>query len=214
MFTGIVQSQGEVVAIDEVDGVVRLSVDLGPAAAGLEPGASVATNGTCLTAAAVDDGSTVVGFDVIGETMALTNLCDLAVGDRVNIERSLRFGDELGGHILSGHVAGTARVAEIEADGRNRTMWFDVEPEHLASLVWKGWIALDGASLTISRVDRATNRIAVSLIPETLARTTLGSVEVGDRVNLELDHQTQTIVQTVRDLLTDDDFRRQLLDQP
>jgi riboflavin synthase len=123
----------------------------------------------------------------------------------------LKFGDELGGHILSGHVAGTASVAEIVADGDNRTMWFDVDPGHMPYLMWKGWVALDGASLTISRVDREKNRIAVSLIPETLTRTTLGDVAIGDRVNLELDAQTQTIVHTVRDLLTDPTYRAQLL---
>jgi len=184
MFTGIVQRRCPVVA-------------------------SVANNGRCLTASHID--GTRVRFDVVGETLELTNLGPVAVGDRVNIERSLRFGDELGGHILSGHVAGTATVAEIVAAGANRTMWFDIDPDHMPYLMWKGRVALDGASLTISRVDRETDRIAVSLIPETLERTTLGEVEVGDRVNLELDAQTQTIVRTVRDLLTDPTYRAQLL---
>lgn len=209
MFTGIVQRRCAVVDVEHVDGVGRLTVDLDTLAEGLEPGASVANNGTCLTASHID--GTRVRFDVVGETLELTNLGTVAAGDRVNIERSLRFGDEVGGHILSGHVAGTATVAEIVAEGANRTMWFDIDPDHMPYLMWKGWVALDGASLTISRVDRETDRIAVSLIPETLERTTLGEVEVGDRVNLEVDAQTQTIVHTVRELLTDPTYRAQLL---
>ena len=210
MYTGIVQGQCEVLSVEVVDGVGTLVVDLGALAEGLEPGASVSVNGVCLTVTGLDGAG--VGFNVIGETFASSNLGSVAAGDRVNIERSLKFGDELGGHVLSGHIADTVTVAEIEADGANRTMWFDVAPQHMRYLLWKGWVALDGASLTISRVDRAAGRIAVSLIPETLARTTLGRVSVGDRVNLEIDAQTQAIVSTVEDLLSDSEMRFQLLE--
>lgn len=211
MFTGIVQDQCEVIAKEVTDGVCRMTVDLGEHAEGLQLGASVANNGACLTAAKIDGG--IVRFDVIGETLSLTNLADVAVGDRVNIERSLKFGDELGGHILSGHVSGTATVSEIEADGDNRTMWFDVEPEHMRNLLWKGWISLDGASLTISRVDREANRIAVSLIPETLERTTLGRAVPGTKINIEVDAQTQTIMHAVQELFLDESLRAQVLGQ-
>lgn len=210
MYTGIVQGQCEVLSVEVVDGVGTLVVDLGALAEGLELGASVSINGVCLTVTGVE-GAEVV-FNVIGETFASSNLGSVAAGDRVNVERSLKFGDELGGHILSGHIADTVTVAEIEADGANRTMWFDVAPPHMRYLLWKGWVALDGASLTVSRVDRGANRIAVSLIPETLARTTLGRVTVGDRVNLEIDAQTQAIVTTVEDLLSDPEMRSQLLE--
>ena len=209
MYTGIVQGQCEVLSVEVVDGVGTLVVDLGALAEGLELGASVSLNGVCLTVTGAEGGE--VAFNVIGETFASSNLGSVAAGDRVNVERSLKFGDELGGHILSGHIADTVTVAEIEADGANRTMWFDVAPPHMRYLLWKGWVALDGASLTVSRVDRGANRIAVSLIPETLARTTLGRVSVGDRVNLEIDAQTQAIVTTVEDLLSDPDMRSQLL---
>lgn len=209
MFTGIVQGMGEVVDISTQAGICRLTVDLGPHAEGLGTGASVANNGTCLTVSGI--GGSHVSFDVIAETMDCTNLGSLSVGDRVNIERSLRFGDELGGHILSGHVSGTARVCEIIADGDNRTMWFEVDPPLMSCLLWKGWVALDGASLTISGVDRDRSRIAVSLIPETLERTTLGLVSTGDQVNLEIDAHTQTIVHTVRDALSDPELRAQIL---
>ena len=209
MFTGIVQGMGRVVDVETVEGICRLTVDLGPHADGLRPGASVANNGACLTASHIDGSR--VRFDVIAETMERTNLGSLAAGDSLNIERSLRFGDELGGHVLSGHVSGTATVSEIIADGDNRTMWFDVDRPLMRYLLWKGWVAFDGASLTISKVDRDNNRIAVSLIPETLERTTLGRVAVGDPVNLEVDAHTQAIVHTVQDLLSDPDFRVQIL---
>ena len=209
MFTGIVQGMGRLAEIDTVDGIGRLTVDLGPHAEGLQAGASVANNGTCLTVSGVD--GSLVRFDVIAETMQRTNLGDLSVGDPINIERSLRFGDELGGHLLSGHVAGTATVHEIIAESDNRTMWFDVDESLMPYLLWKGWVALDGASLTISGVDRGAHRIAVSLIPETLERTTLGRVAAGDAVNIEIDAHTQAIVHTVRDLLSDSDFRAQVL---
>lgn len=210
MYTGIVQGQCEVLSVEVVDGVGTLVVDLEALAEGLELGASVSINGVCLTVTGVEGAE--VAFNVIGETFASSNLGAVAAGDRVNVERSLKFGDELGGHILSGHIADTVTVAEIEADGANRTMWFDVAPPHMRYLLWKGWVALDGASLTVSRVDRGANRIAVSLIPETLARTTLGRVTVGDRVNLEIDAQTQAIVTTVEDLLSDPEMRSQLLE--
>ncbi|MCH9837996.1 riboflavin synthase, partial [bacterium] len=121
MFTGIVQGLCEVVGIDDRNGVRRLRVRLGERANDLEVGASVANNGVCLTAAAID--GDVVAFDVIAETVQLTNLRDIKSGSSVNIERSLRFGDELGGHILSGHVSGTITVSRIEIAGENRTVW-------------------------------------------------------------------------------------------
>jgi len=211
MFTGIVQALCEVIAVEDRDGVRRLVVDMGEHAVGVELGASIANNGVCLTATAVD--GPLVSFDVIAETVEVTNLQAVTVGSRVNIERSLKFGDELGGHILSGHVSGTITVTKIEADEANRTMWFAVPDEHMPYLMWKGWISIDGASLTISRVDRETNQIAVSLIPETIERTTLGSFQVGSVANLELDAQTQTIVTTVRAALQDPEMRELLQSQ-
>lgn len=211
MFTGIVQELCEVVAVEDRNGVRRLDVRLGDRADGLELGASVANNGVCLTASSIDEG--VVRFDVIAETVEVTNLRFVEAGNRVNIERSLKFGDELGGHILSGHVSGTIAVSKIESDGENRTIWFSVRPDHMPYLMWKGWIAIDGVSLTISRVDRDTNEVAVSLIPETIRRTTLGGFAVGSVANLEVDAQTQTIVNTVREVLRDPNMRELLQSQ-
>ncbi len=209
MFTGIVQAQCRVGAVVDVPGLRRLEIDLGTVAEGLVTGASVAINGTCLTATWISNGR--VAFDVIRESMARSNLGSLAVGDLANVERSLRFGDEIGGHILSGHVADVATVAQIDAGTNERTIWFDVPAQWLPFLFHKGFVALDGASLTISAIDRPRGRIAVSLIPETIERTTLGRIVVGDRVNLEIDAQTQTIVSTVERLLNDPQWRDQLL---
>jgi riboflavin synthase len=208
VFTGIVQGLCRVAAVTDEPGLRRLQVQLDDLASGLQLGASVAVNGTCLTATFVENGR--VGFDVIRESIARSNLGGLAVGDLVNVERSLKFGDEIGGHVLSGHVADVVTVAQIDTGPRERTVWFDVPREWLAFLFHKGFVALDGASLTIAAIERERGRISVSLIPETIERTTLGRVVVGDRVNLEIDVQTQTIVSTVERLLNDPDWRRQM----
>ena len=208
MFTGIVQGLCRVVSVVDESGLRRLQIDLGALADGLQTGASVSVNGTCLTATSVSNGR--VGFDVIRESMARSNLGSLNVGDMANIERSLKFGDEIGGHVLSGHIADVATVAQIDTGANERTIWFDVPRQWLPFLFHKGFVALDGASLTIAAIERARGRISVSLIPETIGRTTLGRIGVGDRVNLEIDVQTQTIVSTVERLLSDPDWRAQL----
>ncbi len=208
MYTGIVQGLCRVVAVTDEPGLRRVQVDLGELARGVEFGASIAINGVCLTAARIDGAR--VGFDVIRESIERSSLGGLVQGDHVNVERSLRFGDEIGGHVLSGHVADTVTVAQIDSGANERTVWFDVAAQWLPFLFHKGFVALDGASLTIAKVERARGRFAVSLIPETIARTTLGTVEVGARVNLEIDAQTQAIVTTVERLLRDPEFRRAL----
>ena len=213
MFTGIVQELAEVVAISQQDGITRLEIALSDARrAGLNGGASVAVNGTCLTVARQTPAA--VGFDVIAETMARTNLGRLEVGQRVNVERSATFADEIGGHRVSGHVSTTARIATITADEGNRVMRFAVTSEWLRLLFHKGFVALDGASLTISAIDRGACWIEVSLIPETLARTTLGFRSPGEEVNLEVDAETQAVVETVERLFQDPEWRRQVLSSP
>ncbi len=172
---------------------------MGDHAEGLQTGASVGVNGACLTAAAID--GTQVAFDVIRETLANTNLGDAAPGGLVNIERSFRVGDEIGGHILSGHVAAPVTVTEATADDGHRTITVAVPQSWMRYLMPKGFVALNGASLTIQELDRDRGTLTVSLIPETLARTTFDAVRVGDRLNLEVDAQTQAVVDTVRSLL-------------
>lgn len=205
MFTGIVQGVCPVVSCETHAGIARVAVDLDDLARGLELGASIALNGACVTATEID--GSLVGFDLIKETIELSNLGGLVAGTTVNVERSFRFGDEVGGHILSGHVAGVAVVTHIKSDDGHRLVTMAVPREWMAYLMLKGFVALDGASLTIAEVDRSAGTIAVSLIPETLARTTFSRVEVGDRINLEVDSQTQAIVDTVRAVLQDESLR-------
>jgi riboflavin synthase len=208
VFTGIVQGLCRVASVSDEQGLRRLQVQLDHLAAGLQTGASVSVNGTCLTATSIAGGR--VEFDVIRESVARSNLGGLSTGDLVNVERSLKFGDEIGGHVLSGHVADVVTVAQIDSGLNERTVWFDVPGQWMTFLFHKGFVALDGASLTIATIDRARSRISVSLIPETIERTTLGHLIVGDGVNLEIDVQTQTIVSTVERLLNDPEWRRQL----
>lgn len=204
MFTGIVQSRCPVVGVEDRQQLRRLAVDLGELATGVELGASIANNGVCLTASAVDQ--TVVSFDVIAETLSLTNIGQLTVGDRVNVERSFRVGDEVGGHILSGHVASGVPVVSIETDENLRVVQVEVPANWFRFVHLKGFVALDGASLTISHHDSAACTIGVSLIPETIARTSLGDCRIGDTLNLEVDAQTQAVVETVERVLASDRY--------
>jgi riboflavin synthase len=199
MFTGIVQGLKKVVSVGEEPSLRRLTLALDDMAKGVQLGASVAVNGTCLTVTGVSDGN--VDFDVIKETLDNTNLGELGVGDLVNVERSFRVGDEIGGHILSGHVSGLVEIARVEEDENLRNLYFSVPENWMKYLHHKGFVALDGASLTIASVDDVANQISVSLIPETISRTTLGEASVGRKVNLEVDAQTQAVVETVERVL-------------
>lgn len=142
-------------------------------------------------------------FDLVRETIGTTNLGDLRRGSRVNVERSLRVGDEVGGHLLSGHVSATVPVIEDRTEPGYRRLTVQIPEFWMRYLSLKGFVALNGASLTIAELDRQASTISVSLIPETLARTTFGDVRTGDRLNLEVDPQTQAIVDTVRSMLPD-----------
>lgn len=196
MFTGIVQAQVQVDEVVQRDNFVRLTLQAAPALLGmLQRGASIAVNGTCLTATEFDEAAGWVSFDVIDETLQKTNLGTLRPGNRVNFERSLKFGDEIGGHIVSGHVSATAEILAIKRSSDNCAMQLSFPAELAAFIQPKGFIAVDGASLTVGAIEGYS--FWLHLIPETLAVTTLGSKQVGDRLNLECDQQTVTIVQTV-----------------
>lgn len=196
MFTGIVQAQVQVNEVVQRDNFIRLTLQATPALLGmLQRGASIAVNGTCLTATEFDEAAGWVSFDVIDETLQKTNLGTLRPGNRVNFERSLKFGDEIGGHIVSGHVSATAEILAIKRSSDNCAMQLSFPAELAAFIQPKGFIAVDGASLTVGAIEGYS--FWLHLIPETLAVTTLGSKQVGDRLNLECDQQTVTIVQTV-----------------
>lgn len=199
MFTGIVQGTASLVSIEEKANfrthIIELPSALLP---GLETGASVAHNGCCLTVTGIEGNR--VSFDLIKETLRLTNLGDLQVGDLVNVERAARFNDEIGGHLMSGHIATTAEIAKILTSENNRQIWFKVQDQSLMKyILHKGFIGIDGISLTVGEV--TATRFCVHLIPETLERTTLGKKRLGERVNIEIDPQTQAIVDTVERVL-------------
>ncbi|MCZ4294184.1 riboflavin synthase subunit alpha [Vibrio sinaloensis] len=198
MFTGIVQGMAKVVAIEKKEKFQTHTVELiGSMNQGLEIGASVAHNGCCLTVTKVD--GELVDFDLMQATLALTNLGELAIGDRVNIERAAKFGDEIGGHSMSGHISLMGEVVDVIDTPNNRTLWFEIPQDMIKYVLAKGYIGLDGCSLTIGEVEGA--RFSVHLIPETLQRTLFGSREIGDKINVEFDPQTQAIVDTVERVL-------------
>ncbi len=182
MFTGIIGELGSVEAVDASDDGARLRIRA-ELASDLEPGDSVAVNGACLTATSVGDGE--FGADVMHQTLSLTTLGELETSSRVNLELPLRPTDRLGGHVVQGHVDGTATVAGVKADGFAKRLRLELPDELLPYVVERGSIAIEGVSLTIA--DLADSALQVSLIPETLERTTLGALEPGDRVNVECD---------------------------
>ncbi|WP_165855377.1 riboflavin synthase subunit alpha [Marinobacter sp. JSM 1782161] len=194
MFTGIVQGQAHVVSVDQKPGLATYVLEF-PAdqVEAVAIGASVSINGTCLTV--TRQAGNRLWFDAMQETLTLTTLDSLKAGDRINFERAARIGDEIGGHLLSGHVHTVAEVSRIEAPENNRTLYFRVPAHWMKYIFAKGYIAINGASLTIGEVEGDT--FNVHLIPETLRVTTFGDLTVGDSVNIEIDSQTQTIVDTL-----------------
>lgn len=196
MFTGIVQSSQALVRVDEKPGLKSFHFDFPPALRqGLALGASVAVDGVCLTVAALEGRD--VAFDVMAQTLAVTTLGTAVAGRRFNIERSAKMGDEIGGHPVSGHIDCTTRIVAITAPDNNRFVDYAI-PRQLAKYIFpKGFIALNGCSLTVADVDVARGVFRVCYIPETLRVTTHGEKRVGDSVNVEIDRQTQAIVDTV-----------------
>ncbi len=180
LFTGLVQDLGEVVAADASGDGVRLTI-----ATGLElsDGDSIAVNGVCLTATAIADGQ--FAADVMNETLRRSSLAEVAEGARVNLELPLRAADRLGGHFVQGHVDGVGGIWDMRDDGFARVVTVGVPADLMRYVVEKGSIAIDGVSLTVSAL--GDDWLQVSLIPETLERTILGGVTVGQPVNLEVD---------------------------
>ena len=212
MFTGIVQGLVAVKAVKEERDLSRIELDLGELAQGIELGASVAVNGTCLTVTRATD-SGVVSFDIIKETLDTTNLGALSAGSLVNVERSFKVGDEVGGHIVSGHVTATASLCDLRDEGHDRVLTFTLDPQWLRFVLHKGYVGVDGASITVSSVDRENSTFSISLIPETIERTTLGRLVIGEHVNVEVDSQTQTIVETIERVMQDPQMREAMMSQ-
>lgn len=196
MFTGIVQGLGTIASIEKGEAVWTFGIDL-PNTKGLERGASVAINGVCLTATAMEGDR--VAFDVINETLERTNLSDVQEGAKVNVERSLKMGDELGGHLLSGHIMGLGKITRRSDIGEGVDMTISAPPSMMKYINEKGYIGLNGASLTIGEV--LGDEFNIHLIPETLRLTTFDTVQIGDFINIEIDAMTQTIVATVERIM-------------
>jgi len=194
VFTGIVEELGRVRALTRRGAGWRLEVEARRVLDGSEPGGSVAVNGACLTVVAT--GAGWLGFDLAEETLAVTTLGALSPGDPVNLERPLRLGAPLGGHLVLGHVDGVGVVTTVREEGEGRALGVAVSEDLRALLIPKGSVAVDGVSLTVARLD--PEGFAVALIPHTLESTTLGSRQGGDRVNLEMD----VLGKYVRALLT------------
>lgn len=184
MFTGIVQDVGKVRARENRGGDVRIVIAFDRLRSGdFRIGDSICVQGCCLTATELLDGT--FSADVSRETLSLTTLGDLAVGSSVNLEPSLKAGDALGGHLVSGHIDGVAEVVSITGDARSSRLRIAVPSELARYIVRKGSVAVDGVSLTVNEVQDAT--FGVNIIPHTQTVTTLGKLTVGARVNLEVD---------------------------
>ncbi|MDP6941482.1 MAG: riboflavin synthase [Planctomycetota bacterium] len=184
MFTGIVEKAAPVVSAEEAKGGLLLKVDLGEVAEGVGAGDSICVAGACLTVISLD--GTVAGFDLSPETLDKTGFRAMVADGVVNVERSLRVGDRLGGHFVSGHVDGLGKVLELEEQDEFSVHTYQAPPSLFSCLVPKGSVTVDGVSLTIAEL-REEGIFTVALIPETLERTTLSRLSVGDSVHLEGD---------------------------
>jgi riboflavin synthase len=198
MFTGIVQGIASIIATSQGESVTKLSIKL-PETENLRIGASVSIDGVCLTVTSIND--SIVDFDIIAETLQRTTLSDLETGSQVNFERALRYGDELGGHLLSGHVMSAGLIHSITENGEGKDISIIAPPSLQKYIIEKGFVAIDGISLTVGVVQ--SNIFALHLIPETLRMTTLATKQEGDAVNIEIDSNTQTIVSTVERILAE-----------
>jgi len=179
VFTGIIAEVGRVTSAQPGSLVIAVSKVL----QGVEPGGSIAVNGVCLTITSFNTNSFSV--DIMPETLRQTNLGLLSTGDRVNLEMPLALGGQLGGHLVQGHVDATGRVASVTGDGEAMLIRFEVPPEVMRYIVEKGFVAVDGVSLTV--VTKDTSSFLVSVVDYTRTHTTLGNRQVGDLVNLEVD---------------------------
>lgn len=184
MFTGIIQNLGTIKRIQNLAHQVRLSIQFQTQEKNVQKGESIAVNGVCLTAMRID--SRGFDADLVPETLRVTSLGRLRVGNEVNIERSLHWGDAVGGHLVSGHVDAVGKVVKIDVRGGNWSLLVEAPKTIISKLVRKGSVACDGVSLTVQSLTATHFQVAV--IPHTLAVTTLRFLKVGSDLNLEIDH--------------------------
>lgn len=196
MLSGITQAVVPVVDRTGGDGSTSYTLRLpGMLLDGLKLGASVSVDGVCLTVVTIT--GDLVSFDVSEGTLAISNLDDRAAGARVNVERSLRSGDENGGHNVTGHVTGTTRITGINTDTGALFLRVAIPEPHRRYVFVRGYLALNGCSLTVAEADEATGEVRINLIPETVRQTSLSDYRIGDRINYEIELQTQIMVDTI-----------------
>ncbi|UNW06808.1 riboflavin synthase subunit alpha [Acinetobacter sp. YH16049] len=201
MYTGIVQGLEKVVDIRQGNGFITIIVsNENQFFQDVFIGASVAINGVCLTVTTIDQKLNQIHFDISDVTLALTTLKSLQVSDEVNVERSAKVGAENGGHNLYGHIEGTAIIKNLEHRGETYHIDIQIPDGNIKYFFLKGFIGLNGCSLTINRVDRANSEISIDLIPETLRLTTWKNAKVGDEFNYEIDQTTRTLVDTLENI--------------
>ncbi len=197
MFTGIVEAVGTVKGVRPGAGGTVVSVDIGRLADGTKHGDSVAVNGVCLTVSKLS--GTVVDFDVSGETMKRSSIKGVSAGAKVNLERAMSADGRFGGHIVQGHLDGTATLKSIKKQGEFSEITFSAPAELLDEMVVKGSVAVDGISLTVLKMDATS--FSVSAIPTTLGETTLGNAKAGAAVNIETDIIVKTIKKQLKNIL-------------
>ena len=196
VFSGIVHSTGTITQASKNKDSLTLEVESSSDfVADLQIGASVCVDGVCLTVTSVTD--TLMCFDLIIETLRSTTFDKVKISEQVNLERSIKFGDEIGGHILSGHVLDTVSIDKISKTDENYVLTFKTSSDIVKYIFPKGYVAINGVSLTVGDVSREDNLFNVYLIPETLRRTNLSKKLVGDLVNVEIESQTRNTVDTI-----------------
>ena len=199
VFSGIVETTAIVNSVTKHKGLYNLEIEVPDNfSTDLQIGASVCVDGVCLTVSSVK-GSTL-NFDVMMETLKVSTLNSIKENDKVNMELSLNLGDEIGGHLVSGHVSDIVKICQIDNPMNNHVITFQTTSETIRYIFPKGYIALDGIRLTIGEVRKSKNEFNVYLIPETLRLTNLGKKKVGDTVNLEIETQTRNMVDTVSEI--------------
>ena len=198
MFSGIVQETGKVIEFKKEKDIYNLSIDCSSELiSDLKKGASISVNGVCLTVK--DSNPEILKFDLIEETIKRTNFQNIKAGDNVNLERSLRLGDEMGGHPVSGHIHGTSKVISTDMRDESWDVEFSMEPFMHDYILHKGYVAINGCSLTVGEVSKVS--FMIHLIPETLSITNLFQLQKNSIVNVELDQNTVVIADTVKKYL-------------
>ena len=198
MFSGIIQETGKVIEFVKEKDIYNLSVDCSSdLLSDLKKGASISVNGVCLTIK--DANPEILRFDLVEETIKRTNFQNIKAGDNVNLERSLKMGDEIGGHLVSGHIHDTSKVISIDIRDESWDVEFSVEPFMQDYILHKGYVAINGCSLTVGEVSKES--FMIHLIPETLSITNISQLQQNSIVNIELDQNTVVIADTVKKYL-------------